>query len=116
MHSSTASLREKNGYLYHMLGARDTGRMHIKSYVSEISLERECKLSLVRRQLGDPKSTNFTSDAPDTYSVMKFEIAMLNLGISILNGQSLPFCDLSYSNHQHITMSGRYRTPQISTG
>lgn len=39
MHSSTASLREKNGYLYRTLGARDTGGMHIKPYVSEISLE-----------------------------------------------------------------------------
>ena len=66
--------------------------------------------------MGEPKSTNFISKAPDTYSVINFEIVMLNIGMSILNGQSLPFCDLSYSNHQHITMSARYQTPQISTG
>ena len=66
--------------------------------------------------MGDPKSTSFISDALDTYSVINSVIVTLNIGMSILNGQSLPFCDLSYSNHQHITMSGRYQTPQISTG
>ena len=61
--------------------------------------------------MGDTKSINSISSALDIYSIIN-----IATDTCILNDQSLPFCDLSCSNHRHITMSGRYQTPRTDTG